>query len=43
LLLHSTLPIEAIANQLGYTEAAAFIHAFQRWANATPAKYRANR
>lgn len=41
LLNHSNLSIEAIANQLGYTESAAFIHAFQRWAGQTPAKYRA--
>ena len=41
LLLHSNLSIEAIANQLGYTEAAAFIHAFQRWSDLTPAKFRA--
>ncbi|AUM12873.1 AraC family transcriptional regulator [Ketobacter alkanivorans] len=40
LLNHSNLSIEAIASQLGYTEAAAFIHAFQRWCNQTPAKYR---
>lgn len=42
LLNHSNLPIETIAGQLGYTEAAAFIHAFQRWSGRTPAKYRAN-
>ena len=42
LLLQSSLPIDAIATQLGYTEAAAFIHAFQRWANETPARYRSN-
>ncbi|MEE2730626.1 MAG: AraC family transcriptional regulator ligand-binding domain-containing protein [Pseudomonadota bacterium] len=40
LLLHSNLSIDAIAQQLGYTEAAAFIHAFQRWSQQTPAKYR---
>ena len=40
LLLHSNLSIDAIATQLGYTEAAAFIHAFQRWAKQTPAKFR---
>jgi AraC-like DNA-binding protein len=42
LLRHTTLSIEAIAQQLGYAESAAFIHAFQRWAGRTPAAYRAN-
>ncbi len=32
--------IESIALQLGYAEAAAFIHAFQRWSGTTPAAYR---
>jgi AraC-like DNA-binding protein len=43
LLKHSNMPIEAIASQLGYSEAAAFIHAFQRWAKQTPARYRAQK
>lgn len=41
LLGHPNLSIENIAQQLGYAEAAAFIHAFQRWSSLTPAKYRA--
>ena len=40
LLRHTTLPIEAIAQQLGYAESAAFIHAFQRWASMTPTAFR---
>ncbi len=41
LLLNSQLTIDQIATKLGYTEAAAFIHAFQRWFNQTPASFRA--
>ncbi|MCG8534041.1 MAG: AraC family transcriptional regulator [Pseudomonadales bacterium] len=41
LLSGSNLSIESIAHQLGYAEAAAFIHAFQRWSTLTPAKFRA--
>lgn len=40
LLTHTTLPVEAIAQQLGYAESAAFIHAFQRWAGKSPAAWR---
>ena len=40
LLRHTALPIEAIAQQLGYAEAAAFIHAFQRWSDMTPSAFR---
>ena len=40
LLRHTTLPIEAIAQQLGYAESAAFIHAFQRWAGMSPSVFR---
>lgn len=37
----STKSIEAIAQHLGYSESAAFIHAFQRWAGGiSPAAYR---
>ncbi len=39
-LRESRDPIEEIARQLGYAEAAAFIHAFQRWSGTTPAAYR---
>lgn len=40
LLSQSSHSIEHIAQQLGYAEAAAFIHAFQRWHKQTPAAYR---
>lgn len=40
LLSHTTLPVEAIAQQLGYAESAAFIHAFQRWAGMSPSAFR---
>ena len=40
-LLRSTpMSIEAIAQELGYAESAAFIHAFQRWSGKTPAAFR---
>lgn len=40
LLLDTRLSVEAIAQQLGYAESAAFIHAFQRWTGSTPAAFR---
>lgn len=40
LLKNTTLPIEDIAGQIGYAEAAAFIHAFRRWAGVTPGEFR---
>ena len=40
LLSHTALPVEAIAQQLGYAESAAFIHAFQRWAGQSPSAWR---
>ncbi|MDD3763020.1 MAG: AraC family transcriptional regulator [Nevskiales bacterium] len=40
LLTQSDLSVEAIAEQLGYAEPAAFIHAFQRWADTTPLAFR---
>jgi AraC-like DNA-binding protein len=40
LLRDDRLPVEAIAQQLGYGEAAAFIHAFRRWTGSTPAAFR---
>ncbi len=40
-LLETTrLPVSAIAEQLGYAEAAPFIRAFRRWTGTTPARYR---
>ncbi len=40
LLLNTSVTVDAIASKLGYAEASAFIHAFQRWSNQTPAKFR---
>jgi AraC-like DNA-binding protein len=40
LLRQTQTPIEDIAQQLGYAESAAFIHAFQRWAGQSPRAYR---
>lgn len=40
LLAEGRQPVEAIAHQLGYSEAAAFIHAFRRWSGQTPAAWR---
>ncbi len=40
LLKHTALSIEGIAQQLGYAESAAFIHAFKRWAGVTPREFR---
>ncbi len=40
LLEDTRLPVEQIAERLGYEESAAFIHAFRRWAGTTPARYR---
>ncbi|MDF3031363.1 MAG: AraC family transcriptional regulator [Moraxellaceae bacterium] len=42
LLQGSRQSVEAIARELGYAEAAAFIHAFQRWAGCSPAVFRAS-
>ncbi|SEQ30581.1 AraC-type DNA-binding protein [Solimonas aquatica] len=43
LLRHSELSVEAIAERLGYSEPAAFIHAFERWTGMSPSRYRAER
>ena len=40
LLQTTNLPIEDVANRLGYQEAASFNHAFQRWSGTTPSKFR---
>ena len=40
LLINTQLTIESIAHELGYAEAAAFVHAFRRWENTSPAQYR---
>ena len=39
-LRHSRLPVEAIATRLGYSETAAFAHAFKRWTGQTPSQFR---
>lgn len=40
MLQETSLPVELIAQKLGYAESAAFIHAFQRWSGQTPAGFR---
>jgi len=40
LLTMQRLPIEQIAERLGYSETAAFIHAFKRWRGQSPHAYR---
>ena len=40
LLRDDRLPVESIAQRLGYSEAASFIHAFKRWTGTTPAAFR---
>lgn len=40
LLGDSQLSVEQVAQALGYAEAAAFIHAFQRWTGCSPAAWR---
>ncbi len=40
LLRDERLPVERIAQQLGYSEPAAFIHAFKRWTGNSPAAFR---
>lgn len=39
-LRHSRLPVETIATRLGYSETAAFAHAFKRWTGQTPSQFR---
>lgn len=40
LLAMPRLPIEQIAERLGYSESASFIHAFKRWKGLSPRAYR---
>ena len=40
LLLHTDLPIYLIAEQLGYSESASSLHAFQRWSGLAPSDLR---
>lgn len=39
-LRYTQLPIELIAEKLGYSETAAFAHAFKRWTGQTPSAFR---
>lgn len=39
-LAHSRLSVESIAYRLGYSETAAFTHAFKRWTGRTPSQFR---
>lgn len=43
LLNDGELPIEAISDQLKFSEPSAFYRAFKRWTGATPIEYRASR
>ncbi|WP_330275251.1 AraC family transcriptional regulator [Lentzea sp. NBC_00516] len=39
LLSRGEMSVEAVADQLGFAEAASFIHAFRRWFGVTPSRY----
>ena len=39
-LAHTRTPISSISLELGYSEPAAFVHAFKRIAGMTPSEYR---
>ncbi|GGM76252.1 AraC family transcriptional regulator [Lentzea pudingi] len=39
LLSRGDLSVEAVAERLGFAEAASFIHAFRRWFGVTPSRY----
>ncbi|MFA5940507.1 MAG: AraC family transcriptional regulator [Sinimarinibacterium sp.] len=43
LLRETGLSVEAVSEQLGYAEPAAFIHAFRRWSGASPLAFRSGR
>ena len=40
LLLGTTLPLDEIAEQLGYSDQTNFSHAFRQWSGFTPGQYR---
>jgi AraC-like DNA-binding protein len=40
-LLEQPLPIQQIAELMGYSETASFRHAFQRWSGMSPSRFRA--
>ena len=40
LLNTAKLSVESVADRLGYSETASFIHAFKRWTGTTPGQYR---
>ena len=40
LLLRTTLPVEAIAGQLGYEDPSNFARTFRRWTGQTPSSFR---
>jgi AraC-like DNA-binding protein len=42
-LLETVLPIDEVANRLGYNEPANFRHAFRRWTGTTPHEFRKHR
>lgn len=43
LLRETGLSVEAVSEQLGYAEPAAFIHAFRRWSGTSPLAFRSGR
>ncbi|MEZ5504636.1 MAG: helix-turn-helix transcriptional regulator [Gammaproteobacteria bacterium] len=40
LLENPAIPIDSIAERLGFSEASAFHRAFKRWTGKTPSEYR---
>jgi len=43
LIQHQNLSNEALANELGYSDAANFYNAFKKWTGNTPSFYRINK
>lgn len=43
MLRNPSVTLQAVAHELGFADATAFHRAFRRWANVTPAEYRAER